>query len=678
MANATVEKLKALGIRHGEKAVVALTGTLLLLFLVLAVAKPTIDLTADQVKDDANKADQNLKKHQSDEDILTILENDGIKNQGFEKVVASQEKTTIDASKYALNGSPWVTLEPGAGLIRDMPVLIAPTDLYARPGRGGAAVFQLDENGERKVKLVKDDSKTKKHRRKHGRRRPAMGGGGYAGMRGAGGGYGQMRGGGRKKSAADLAKEKKEQEEKATRLKGSLAGKSDASDDESKDDKQKNANSDDYVTITEGQRWVALVALVDNKKLRENYATALKTDFSVSYPEFDRLDAERQQLNDDGNWTDWQAVDREANLKVLDNIAETDDELTPDEVRLETITDFLPFLRAGYWKGVHIASLVPKEKLETKTDTTAQNNIAGIGSMGGGAGYAMGSGSYGGANMKSSSGNSYGSSSSAGYGRSVAGIGSVGNMTENTNFPKSDSEEVMARALDFTVEPAATYRYRVRLVVVNPNKNHEDVSPGVDTTADELFGPWSEPSEPVAVPDDVTAYAMSKNRDSVKETGSVHFMVARWTPDDGMTVYQNFDASPGQILGDPHNKTVPVLDDDDSPKGKDEATRMKMVDFNTHQVVLDTDGGTRPTPRITGLVGNTYDAPAMALMLRPDGAVVVRDQAVDSHNDEMKEMKGIYDKALKEAEGKDKKPAAGGMGGYGMGGGYGGGSGGRR
>ena len=28
----------------------------------------------------------------------------------------------------------WVTPEPGAGLIRDTPVLIAPTDLYAYPG----------------------------------------------------------------------------------------------------------------------------------------------------------------------------------------------------------------------------------------------------------------------------------------------------------------------------------------------------------------------------------------------------------------------------------------------------------------------------------------------------------------------------------------------------------------
>ena len=35
--------------------------------------------------------------------------------------------------------------EPGAGLIRDTPELIAPTELYAYPGRGGALVYELDE-----------------------------------------------------------------------------------------------------------------------------------------------------------------------------------------------------------------------------------------------------------------------------------------------------------------------------------------------------------------------------------------------------------------------------------------------------------------------------------------------------------------------------------------------------
>ena len=45
------------------------------------------------------------------------------------------------------------------------------------------------------------------------------------------------------------------------------------------------------------------------------------------------------------------------------------------------------------------------------------------------------------------------------------------------NFWKSEEKKVMVRALDFTVEPNTTYRYRVRIVVANPNYNRDDVSP---------------------------------------------------------------------------------------------------------------------------------------------------------------------------------------------------------
>ena len=65
----------------------------------------------------------------------------------------------------------------------------------------------------------------------------------------------------------------------------------------------------------------------------------------------------------------------------------------------------------------------------------------------------------------------------------------------------------MIRAFDFTVKADTTYRYRVRIVVFNPNKGREDVSPGVDTKAEELRGPWSERDRLVTMPPDVMPYA---------------------------------------------------------------------------------------------------------------------------------------------------------------------------
>ena len=61
-----------------------------------------------------------------------------------------------------------------------------------------------------------------------------------------------------------------------------------------------------------------------------------------------------------------------------------------------------------------------------------------------------------------------------GGGCGMGGGGDVG------NFWKSEEKRVMIRALDFTPEPDTTYRYRVRIVVFNPNHNRDDVSPGVD------------------------------------------------------------------------------------------------------------------------------------------------------------------------------------------------------
>ena len=58
----------------------------------------------------------------------------------------------------------------------------------------------------------------------------------------------------------------------------------------------------------------------------------------------------------------------------------------------------------------------------------------------------------------------------------MAGGGGVG------NFWKSEEKRVQIRALDFTPEPDTTYRYRVRIVVFNPNYHRDDISPACSAT----------------------------------------------------------------------------------------------------------------------------------------------------------------------------------------------------
>ena len=146
--NAFVEKLKALGIRHGEKAVVGVAGGLFVMFVVSSFSQESIKLTPDEVQTHAKKARANLDEKQDPKYISGKLQTDGIKLAGFEGQVKDIDAKAIDTTAYAL-ANPWVTVPPGAGNVRTTPIILAVTELYSSASQGGAVMFKLDENGER-------------------------------------------------------------------------------------------------------------------------------------------------------------------------------------------------------------------------------------------------------------------------------------------------------------------------------------------------------------------------------------------------------------------------------------------------------------------------------------------------------------------------------------------------
>ena len=83
MANPTVEKLKEVGLRYGDKAAVALTSLLFVVCLGAALSKKSIELTPDQVKKAAEAAETNINRHQERDDIIKVLEGGGIKPTNF-------------------------------------------------------------------------------------------------------------------------------------------------------------------------------------------------------------------------------------------------------------------------------------------------------------------------------------------------------------------------------------------------------------------------------------------------------------------------------------------------------------------------------------------------------------------------------------------------------------------
>src|SRR5262249_42045072 len=166
------------------------------------------------------------------------------------------------------------------------------------------------------------------------------------------------------------------------------------------------------------------------------------------------------------------------------------------------------------------------------------------------------------------------------------GFGMAGGPTDNMNFEKTQEDKVMIRSLDFTVDPDSSYRYRLRVVVWNPNLGHEDINRGVDTKAEELYGPWSEPTNDVTMPADVTPYAIRR-----MPNGKVTFQILRWDPKDGVTIVRNFDTEPGKMVGETATAFIPVADDSGKRPNRN-------VDFTSRQIVLDAMGGMHQLPRI--------------------------------------------------------------------------------
>jgi len=652
MASA-VEKMKNIGLRFGDKVVVLLAAALFVWCVMAAFSRPAPELTPDQIKKFAEASDGNLNRRVEPEQILESITESGIKVTDFAKQAEESASLRLIASNYAPQRE-WVTPEPGAGLIRDQPKLIAPSNLFAYPGRGGALVYELDAEGKRVEQKPEDAPKAPviaRRKSRGGMMGSGMMGSGMMGP-GMGGGMGQAL------TPEQERQMKAEQERRQREMRARLAG----SDEPAAEPDEDAANAmggpgmpgmrgmmkpmgPPPKEITKGLRWVALTGTLDHGQMLTNYREALKNP-AIAQPNYARLDVQRMRKQADGSWTDWAPIAVDKNLEILDNLPEEDEELTPENVRPTNLVDPLPFLNAGLWEKVHIASLVPKELKEV---APAQPGMMGPGMMGpgmmGSGGMMMGSSgmdpSMGRGMMTSGMMMGSGSGGMMGPGMMGPGMMGMGGMNETlANFWKSTAKKVMVRALDFTPEQNESYRYRVRVVVFNPNLGRDDVSPGVDTKAKELFGPWSEPTDEVHMPPDVTAYAMGTMPPTAKSDKKVLFQVVKFDPGDGVTVPRNFEAGPGEIIGEVRTADVPVSDG----TGK----KSKAIDFNSHQLVIDVDGGFQPLP--SDFPGNVINRPALAVLLRGDGSVIVRAEADDRPDEVRKDVDANYKREIKESD----------------------------
>jgi RNA polymerase sigma factor (sigma-70 family) len=171
--------------------------------------------------------------------------------------------------------------------------------------------------------------------------------------------------------------------------------------------------------------WAVVTGVVDHRAIRASFLT-LRLAFRPKDDErkveadrdpeakdiYRRVDLERQVKDAAGAWSDWQPVDVESNLGVLDNLPEVDGERSLPEFRTNALVDPLPFLKEGKWRGTEVDRFVLAGAPDPQKPELRSN-------------------------------------------RQIAN-------------EQRDPPELMLRCLDFTVEPGQTYRYRVRLVFLTP------------------------------------------------------------------------------------------------------------------------------------------------------------------------------------------------------------------
>ncbi|MCS7305269.1 MAG: hypothetical protein NZ602_09215 [Thermoguttaceae bacterium] len=245
------------------------------------------------------------------------------------------------------------------------------------------------------------------------------------------------------------------------------------------------------------------------------------------------------------------------------------------------------------------------------------------------------------------------------------------------------------RFIDRTVEPGKRYRYRVRLLLANPNYNQparllERPELGKDPW---IITPWSEPSNVVEVPrDDRLLLLAVKPSASYQAETSAKVALLKWLHTEGeMAVKEEERVFRGQILNLPNQKwpeedirktpstpkpskpsgksppgVVPGMEDvqvlmevgapkKKSPKEKEKEKTPLIpewmgpmgpqpkepldIDYLTECLVIDLRGGYRIDLRGQGRPPHadpSYNAPGEMLLLHPEGYLYVQNELDDA------------------------------------------------
>jgi hypothetical protein len=145
----------------------------------------------------------------------------------------------------------------------------------------------------------------------------------------------------------------------------------------------------------------------------------------------------------------------------------------------------------------------------------------------------------------------------------------------------AQGELLLFRYFDFDVEPGATYKYKTRLVVRNPNYGlpiAQVAGLAHIVEGQTRYSDWSKETPPATVPLDVD-YFVNKIDEKSGGFAEATMAVFQWNPEYGTTIHSSLQVGYGQEIGGPKNTLV--LDPAQN------SFEVELYKFHTGDVLVD-------------------------------------------------------------------------------------------
>ncbi|MBI2823353.1 MAG: hypothetical protein HYX69_01535 [Planctomycetia bacterium] len=211
--------------------------------------------------------------------------------------------------------------------------------------------------------------------------------------------------------------------------------------------------------------------------------------------------------------------------------------------------------------------------------------------------------------------------------------------------PAPKIEYQMFRFFDFTVRPGKSYRYRVRLLVANPNHGIPARYLAAPALAKGETRPtaWSDPSPAIAAPRGSSLLAGGVEPQRGLNEQKAEVLVRAWNSGQAVDAARISKLVRGQVAN--FNDKVPI----ERPNTK--AVTTEQIKFETDSLLVDMAGGDGFSAAVR--------APGQMLVLEPNGELTVRSELAEaeSYGPAVKHVKDITDLSKPPAgAGADDRP----------------------